>query len=142
MAYIDPKALEAAGFTDEVRPRAASAVISVAGLEGTGKTTWSLTAPKPLFYQSTDFGDDGIIQKASGQIIRPRRGTTSSTSPTSTGRSWTGRKAATSGGSGRGGSRTSSTTTSIGHSTKTTCRRSRLGSGPWCGTTRWMCGST
>lgn len=74
MAYIDPKALEAAGFTDVIKPRAASAVISLAGLEGTGKTTWALTAPKPLFYQSTDFGDDGIVQKASGQIIRPKRG--------------------------------------------------------------------
>lgn len=74
MAYLDPKALEAAGFTDEVKPRAASAVISVAGMEGSGKTTWALSAPKPLFYMSTDFGDDGVIQKASGQIIRPKRG--------------------------------------------------------------------
>src|SRR5574343_637649 len=74
MAYIDPKVLAAAGFTDEVKPRAASAVISLAGLEGSGKTTWALTAPKPLFYQSTDFGDDGVVQKATGQILRPKRG--------------------------------------------------------------------
>jgi len=74
MAYIDAKALLAAGFTDEIKPRAASVVISIAGLEGSGKTTWALTAPKPLFYQSTDFGDDGVIQKATGQIIRPSRG--------------------------------------------------------------------
>jgi hypothetical protein len=74
MAYLDPKALAAAGFTDEVKPRPASAVISIAGLEGSGKTTWSLSAPKPLFYQSTDFGDAGVIQKASGQIVRPSRG--------------------------------------------------------------------
>jgi hypothetical protein len=71
VAYIDPQALKEAGFTDEVKPRAASAVISIAGMEGSGKTTWALTAPKPLFYQSTDFGDDGIVQKAEGQIIRP-----------------------------------------------------------------------
>lgn len=74
MAYIDPKALAAAGFTDEVKPRAASAVIALAGLEGSGKTSWALTSPKPLFYQSTDFGDDGVVQKASGQIIRPTHG--------------------------------------------------------------------
>lgn len=72
VSYIDPKVLAAAGFTDEVPPRAPSAVITVAGLEGSGKTDWSLTAPKPLFYMSTDFGDDGVIQKAKGQIIRPR----------------------------------------------------------------------
>jgi hypothetical protein len=48
----------------------------VAGTEGTGKTHWALTAPKPLLYQSTDFGDDGVIQKFadSGQILRPKRG--------------------------------------------------------------------
>ena len=74
MAYIDAAKLAKIGFTDEVKPRAASAVISLAGLEGSGKTSWALTAPKPLFYQSTDFGDDGVVQKASGQIIRPAKG--------------------------------------------------------------------
>lgn len=71
MAHLDKKALEKLGFTDEQKPRAASAVISIAGKEGTGKTHWALSAPKPLFYQSTDYGDDGVIQKATGQIIRP-----------------------------------------------------------------------
>lgn len=74
MAYIDPKALAAAGFTAEIKPRAASAVVSIAGLEGSGKTSWALTGPKPLLYQATDFGEDGVIQKAEGQIIRPNRG--------------------------------------------------------------------
>ena len=74
MAFIDPKALAAAGFTAEVKPREASVVINLAGVEGTGKTHWALTGPKPLFYQSTDFGDEGVIQKASGQIIRPSKG--------------------------------------------------------------------
>jgi hypothetical protein len=71
VAYIDPKALAAAGFTDEIKPRDRSAVVQVSGLEGTGKTSWALTAPKPLFYQGTDFGADGVIQKATGQILRP-----------------------------------------------------------------------
>jgi len=74
MAFIDPKVLAAAGFTAEVKPRTASIVLNIAGVEGTGKTHWALTAPKPLFYQSTDFGDDGVIQKAEGQIIRPTKG--------------------------------------------------------------------
>ncbi len=76
MAYIDPKALEAAGFTADIAPRKNSSVVVVAGVEGTGKTHWSLTAPKPLLYQSTDFGDDGVIQKFmdGGQILRPTRG--------------------------------------------------------------------
>ena len=74
MAHIDTSKLLAAGFTDEVAPRSASAVIQISGLEGTGKTSWALTAPKPLFYQGTDFGADGVIQKAEGQIIRPSRG--------------------------------------------------------------------
>lgn len=73
MAYIDKAELEKAGFTDDIPARTNGQVISLAGLEGTGKTTWALTAPKPLLYQSTDFGDDGVIQKApKGQIIRPR----------------------------------------------------------------------
>lgn len=74
MAYIDPEKLAAAGLTDEVKPRPASAVISIAGEEGTGKTHWALTAPKPLFYMSTDYGDAGVVEKAKGQIIRPKHG--------------------------------------------------------------------
>lgn len=74
MAFIDQAKLKAAGFTDEVKPRSASAVITIAGMEGSGKTSWALTAPKPLLYQSTDFGDDGVIQKAEGQILKPSRG--------------------------------------------------------------------
>ena len=69
MAYIDAKVLEAAGFSDAISPRVASAVISIAGVEGSGKTTWALSGPKPLLYQATDFGDQGVIQKAKGQII-------------------------------------------------------------------------
>ena len=74
MAFIDAAVLAAAGFTDEIAPRNASVVVSVAGVEGTGKTSWSLTAPKPLLYQGTDFGTDGVIQRfaSAGQIIRPR----------------------------------------------------------------------
>ena len=74
MAFIDQAKLSAAGFTSEVKAREASVVVNIAGLEGTGKTHWALSGPKPLFYQSTDFGDDGVIQKASGQILRPVKG--------------------------------------------------------------------
>ena len=76
MAFValDKEALSKAGFTDVIEPRQGSAVIALAGIEGTGKTTWALTGPKPLLYQGTDFGTDGIIQKADGQIIRPKGG--------------------------------------------------------------------
>ena len=75
MAYIDADKLAAAGFKDTIEPRTNSIVASVSGLEGTGKTTWALTAPKPLLYQATDFGDQGVLQKSNGgQIIRPTRG--------------------------------------------------------------------
>lgn len=72
MSKIDPAKLAELGFTDDVPPRENSAVIILAGMEGVGKTTWGFTAPKPLLYLSTDFGDEGVIQKAEGQIIRPR----------------------------------------------------------------------
>ena len=74
MAYIDSGKLAAAGFTDTVKPRSNNVCCIIAGPEGSGKTHWALTAPKPLFYQSTDFGEDGVIQKAEGQIIRPATG--------------------------------------------------------------------
>lgn len=74
MAYIDQDKLDAAGFDDSRTDRSPYAVIVLAGTEGSGKTHWALTAPKPLLYQSTDFGEEGVIQKAEGQIIRPRRG--------------------------------------------------------------------
>lgn len=62
------------GFSDAKRKRRPYVVTILAGLEGTGKTHWALTAPKPLLYQSTDFGEEGVIQKFDGQIIRPARG--------------------------------------------------------------------
>jgi hypothetical protein len=79
MAYLDKvklEELEKAGFTDSILARRNSAAVIIAGDTGTGKTHWSLSAPKPLLYQSTDFGDDGVIQKFedAGQIIRPSRG--------------------------------------------------------------------
>ncbi len=74
MAYIDPAKLASLGFSDTIADRRPFAIISLSGLEGSGKTDWALKAPKPLFYQSTDFGDEGVIQKAQGQIIRPTRG--------------------------------------------------------------------
>jgi len=72
--YLDPEKLKASGLSDLVTPRKPYAVINLAGMEGTGKTHWGLTAPKPLLYQSTDFGEEGVLQKASGQIIRPLKG--------------------------------------------------------------------
>lgn len=66
--------MEAAGFTSEIGPRKAQATVIIAGLEGTGKTHWALTGPKPLFYMSTDFGDAGVIQKATGEIWRRKEG--------------------------------------------------------------------
>lgn len=74
MAYLDKTALEAAGFTSEIGPRKAQATVIIAGMEGTGKTHWALTAPKPLLYQSTDFGEQGVIQKAEGEIWRRKNG--------------------------------------------------------------------
>jgi len=74
VAYIDKTAMEAAGFTSEVGPRKAQATVIIAGMEGTGKTHWALTAPKPLLYMSTDFGDEGVIQKAEGVIYRRKEG--------------------------------------------------------------------
>src|SRR3972149_9171372 len=74
MAYLNASVLEKAGFTDIIEPRSNSMVCTISGMEGTGKTHWSLTAPKPLLYMGTDFGDDGVIQKAKGQIIRRKDG--------------------------------------------------------------------
>lgn len=74
MAYLDTAALEKAGFSDKIEKRKPQATIIIAGMEGTGKTHWALTAPKPLLYQSTDFGDQGVIQKAQGQIFRKTDG--------------------------------------------------------------------
>lgn len=73
---IDPEKLEAAGFTDVITARENSSVISLAGMPGSGKTTWGLGAPKPLLYQGTDFGTAGVIQKFKdmGQIILPAGG--------------------------------------------------------------------
>ena len=71
MAYLDKAVLAAAGFTDVIESRAKSLTMLVSGVEGTGKTSWALTGPKPLLYMGTDFGADGIIQKAQGQIVRP-----------------------------------------------------------------------
>jgi hypothetical protein len=74
MAYIDQDTLDQSGFTDEQKARSPYAVVVLAGREGSGKTHWALSAPKPLLYQSTDFGEEGVIQKATGQILRPKRG--------------------------------------------------------------------
>lgn len=76
MAHIDPKQIEAAGFTDNIGARQPSVGVIIAGIEGSGKSHWALTAPKPLLYQATDFGDQGVIQKfaGSGQILRPKGG--------------------------------------------------------------------
>ena len=68
MAYLKTEEMEKAGFTSTIAPRKAQATVIIAGTEGTGKTHWALTAPKPLFYMSTDFGDAGVIQKATGEI--------------------------------------------------------------------------
>lgn len=74
MAYLSNDEIAAAGFTSEVAARSPYAVVVVAGTEGTGKTHWALTAPKPLLYQSTDFGEEGVLQKATGTILRPAKG--------------------------------------------------------------------
>lgn len=74
MAHLSREAMESAGFTSEIGPRKAQATVIIAGMEGTGKTHWALTAPKPLLYQSTDFGDEGVIQKATGEIWKRSEG--------------------------------------------------------------------
>jgi len=74
MAHLNKDAMAAAGFTSDIGARKAQATIILAGMEGTGKTHWALTAPKPLVYMSTDFGDEGVIQKATGEIWRRTEG--------------------------------------------------------------------
>lgn len=44
----------------EVQPRL---IISIAGLEKQGKTHFSLTAPGPIAFFSTDIGEEGVITK-------------------------------------------------------------------------------
>jgi hypothetical protein len=76
MAFLDPKKLAAAGFTDTIEDRRACGVFSVTGFDKAGKTHFCFTAPGPIGYQACDFGDEGVIQKFKGQkqIIRPRAG--------------------------------------------------------------------
>lgn len=74
---IDLVKLQQAGFTAEIKPRRAAVVFSVEGLDKSGKTHFGFTAPGPVFYQSTDFGDEGVIQKHGGNgkvILRPTAG--------------------------------------------------------------------
>jgi hypothetical protein len=72
---IDLTKLHAAGFTAEIKPRRAAVVLSVEGLDKSGKTHFAFTAPGPICYISTDWGDEGVIQKfPNKQIIRPIAG--------------------------------------------------------------------
>jgi len=75
-SHIDLTKTRTADFTDEIAPRRPFLILSLEGLDKSGKTNFGFTAPKPLLYQSTDFGDEGVIQKFSGQgqILRPRKG--------------------------------------------------------------------
>jgi hypothetical protein len=72
MAFLDPKKLAAAGFTDIIEDRRACGVFSVTGFDKAGKTHFCFTAPGPIGYQACDFGDEGVIQKfRDKQVIRP-----------------------------------------------------------------------
>jgi hypothetical protein len=73
MAFLDPKKLAAAGFTDLIEDRPACGTFSVTGFDKSGKNHFCFTGPAPIGYQGCDFGVDGVIQKfRDKQIIRPR----------------------------------------------------------------------
>lgn len=44
-------------------------ILCVEGLEGSGKTHFSLTAPSPIYYQSLDIGEEGVVNKFSQKAI-------------------------------------------------------------------------
>jgi hypothetical protein len=70
LAVISAEALAKLGFSDQIEARPAYDAFIIAGIEGSGKTDWALTAPKPLFLMSSDFGDKGVIQKHVGDNPR------------------------------------------------------------------------
>lgn len=61
--------LKSLGFTDskdrELLPRI---IVSISALEKQGKTHFSLTAPDPIAFFSTDIGEEGVIEKFNKKI--------------------------------------------------------------------------
>jgi hypothetical protein len=55
--------LLASGFSDQVIERRRRLVASIEGLEGTGKTHFSCTAPGPIIYFNIDIGTEGVVEK-------------------------------------------------------------------------------
>ena len=56
-----------AGFTAPNTVLTPRLIMSLCGLEKTGKTHLALSAPGPLAYLSLDFGDEGVIEKFTTQ---------------------------------------------------------------------------
>lgn len=65
----DTTVLEKAGFTRINREAKRRLIISAEGDEGTGKTTWALTAPAPIVILNLDLGTEGIIENFPGKEI-------------------------------------------------------------------------
>ncbi len=59
-------ALAGTSFSFEEEPIRERLIISVEGKEKQGKTHFALTAPGPICYQSIDIGDEGVVQKFTG----------------------------------------------------------------------------
>lgn len=51
------------GFSDEVVEVPKRLIVSLGGLEKSGKTHFSLTAPGPIFFFNIDIGTEGVVHK-------------------------------------------------------------------------------
>lgn len=63
---FNPKLLAKAGFTGQVE-RIPRIILSVEGLDKSGKTHFACTAPGPHAYQALDFGHEGVVDKFQAQ---------------------------------------------------------------------------
>lgn len=66
---VKKEGLAALGFRrpDKEVPR--RLIMSIEGLDKTGKTTFALTAPKPLVVINTDFGHEGVMERFADQDV-------------------------------------------------------------------------
>ena len=54
--------LKNVGFEDKVRLIPKRSIVSIEGLEKSGKTRLALTAPEPIVYIDLDVGTEGVIE--------------------------------------------------------------------------------